>query len=108
MRTKNVEYDRSQSGWRALAVVLALALCLGCSALPVAAQAWLAQANTPSEFATPMCVFARRGQVGLWWNVNVPPARAFAVAPRYNALCVVAPWSPVLPARGRPALDVAP
>lgn len=91
-----------------LVVAPLLSLCLACALLAAASQVLAAQLDEASGFVTPMCVWARNGRVGLWWNSNVPPGRAFARAHRYNAVCVALPWSTRLPATGRPALEVFP
>lgn len=85
-----------------------LSLCLACALLAAASQVLAAQLDEAHGYVTPMCAWARHGSVGLWWNSSVPPSRAFARAPRYNAVCVALPWSTTLPNSGRPALDVFP
>jgi hypothetical protein len=91
-----------------LVVIPVVSLCLACALLAGASQVLAAQLDEPLGYVTPMCAWARNGSVGLWWNSNVPPGRAFARAHRYNAVCVALPWSTNLPATGRPALDVSP
>jgi len=91
-----------------LVIIPLFSLCLACALLAGASQVLAAQLDETHGYVTPMCVWARHGSVGLWWNSSVPPGRAFARAHRYNAVCVALPWSTALPATGRPALDVSP
>lgn len=55
---------------------------------------------------TAMCAWARNGQVGLWWNANLGPARALRNHYRQQALCWVVPWSSTLPSAGRPTVKI--
>lgn len=91
-----------------LVIIPLLSLCLACALLAGASQVLAVQLDDTHGYVTPMCVWARNGSLGLWWNSNVPPGRAFARAYRYNAVCIALPWSTLLPATGRPALDVSP
>ena len=95
-------------GWFWLGVVLLpLALCLGVSALFVAAQDRLADADLPTGVLAGVCVewgtnWAGRTQVGVWWESHhlgvekpgVPPVRSLHIH------CGIVPWSPALPTRG--------
>ncbi|MCS6909134.1 MAG: hypothetical protein NZM11_00975 [Anaerolineales bacterium] len=75
-----------------------LSLCLACALLAVASQVLAAQLDEANGSVTPMCVWARNGSVGLWWNSKVPlysPAPAAAYATPY-ALCAPVPWPPWL------------
>lgn len=55
---------------------------------------------------TAMCAWARNGQMGLWWNANLGPARALRNHYRQQSVCWVVPWSSVLPSTGRPAVKI--
>ncbi|MGQ0601636.1 MAG: hypothetical protein ACT4QE_08075 [Anaerolineales bacterium] len=88
-------------------VVPLLACCLASTGLAMASQVVAARIDRATAGLTPMCVWARSGQVGLWWNTSISPARAFANAPRYNAVCVALPWAASFPQRGLPRLDIS-
>lgn len=95
------------------AIGVASALFLGCVALACAALALAPRSAVAADSAgvvgvVPLCAWARHGRVGLWWNSTVTPTAPIRVSHRYNALCIAAPWSPALPGRGRPAIDVTP
>lgn len=95
------------------ALSAALVLCVACVVMACAVPAWLSSSARAGPRAgpvdvIPLCAWARHGSVGLWWNANIAPTAAIARAPRYNAVCVAAPWSSLLPERGRPAFDVTP
>ena len=92
----------------AMVAAVALSLCLTCSASALASQAWAARNAQASRSVIALCAWARGGRVGLWWNASIAPSRAFSNAYRYNAVCVAVPWSPTLPERGRPAINLQP
>jgi hypothetical protein len=83
-----------------------LACCLAGMALVIGSQVAAASVEQANGFLTPMCLWARNGQVGLWWNTSISPARAFSNAHRYNAVCVALPWTASMPQRGLPRLDL--
>jgi hypothetical protein len=97
----------NSSAYLLVAVPLAT-MCLACTALASVSQVFAARLDQATGAVTPMCAWARNGSLGLWWSARVPPARAFANAHRYNAVCLALPWSPHLPASGRPAVDMTP
>ncbi len=95
------------------AVILALALCLGCVALACSAPALLSASNkvgaqSGSMDLVPLCAWARNGRAGLWWNSSVSPRVPISRSRRYNAVCIAAPWPPGLPDYGRPVIDFTP
>lgn len=80
-------------------------LWLACVLSFVASQAAAAQLTRPHPYLNTLCVWARNGQAGLWWNNSLSPSRIFGNARRYNAVCVALPWAPSLPVRGRPFVE---
>jgi hypothetical protein len=100
-------WPRSQPWHTACLVAPLLACCLASAASTVASQVIAARLDRAVAGLTPMCVWARHGQVGLWWNTGISPARAFANAHRYNAVCVALPWAASFPQRGLPRLDIS-
>jgi hypothetical protein len=65
-------------------------------------------AQTVGADMVPFCAWARNGRAGLWWNAYVTPRSPISHSRRYNAVCVAAPWVPLLPDRGRPSFDYVP
>ena len=99
---------RTHRWYTACLIAPLLACCLASTASAVASQVIAARIDRATAGLTPMCVWARNGQVGLWWNVSISPARAFANAHHYNAMCVALPWLTAWPHRGSPFWDVGP
>lgn len=83
-----------------------LACCLASTTSVVASQVVASRIDRATAGLTPMCAWARNGQVGLWWNASISPARAFTNAHRYNAVCVALPWAASFPQRGLPRLEL--
>jgi hypothetical protein len=104
----NVNRPRPHTLQYSLIVVPFLALCLAGSILACASQAVLTHPSAPRGGVIPLCAWARGGRVGLWWNANVTPTRAFSNAYRFHAVCVAVLWSPALPESGRPSFGVTP
>lgn len=99
-----------------LALILAAIMCLSCLLLACAVPTVLTvaagsqssiQSNGPMS-VIPMCAWARNGTVGLWWNSSITASRVVSSSQRYNALCIAMPWTGMLPARGRPSIDIMP
>ncbi len=88
----------------ALALMLAVLLCLAGVASLAGWHNATARLSTPSDWITPMCVWRQGNQVGLWWNNRVPVALARANAS--TNLCFAVPWLPFLPFQGAPALTL--
>ena len=91
-----------------IAVLVLTLACMLCTLTAGAAQALTPHPTTASNSLIAMCAWSRHGSVGLWWNVNYAPARVFERSGRYNAVCALVPWSPVLPERGRPYVGMTP
>jgi hypothetical protein len=117
-RSNNMSHNARPLGVREsnlLAIVLAFLMCFGCVFFACAAPTlvvYSAGANAPAGAGPvqliPMCAWSLQGAVGLWWNSNVAPSRAFSNAARHHALCVAVPWAAGLPSRGRPVIDLVP
>ena len=99
--------------WGDWGIVAAAMACLACLALACFTPILLAASTEAVEHTglahvMPLCVWARGGNVGLWWNAFVAPRGGFTYSKRHNAVCLAMLWSPSLPSRGRPSVDMTP
>jgi hypothetical protein len=100
-------------GGNTFALTVASVACLACVALACTAPLILAAAGARGASVAgleviPLCAWARNGRAGLWWNSAVSPIASVSLSNRYSAVCVAAPWAPLLPDRGGPSIDYTP
>jgi hypothetical protein len=105
----------TRSGWfqsNTFAISLALIVCLTCllaaCTVPMLSALPPKTARAAALDIVPLCAWARNGRVGLWWNAHITPSSPASYSHRYHALCVAAPWPPILPDRGRPNISITP
>ncbi len=99
------EARQGRHEYLSLSVGLVLALCLSCSALPLAAQVWLLNAPLPAEYMVKACVSLRTTgsfRVALWWSQPYSARTGKLHKPfiQSNMACGIMPWAPLFPRQG--------